>query len=134
MSASSPPSPPHPLFVNSLEKGLRVLLAFGASHPEMGVTEIAARTGLDKSAAQRFSNTLCALGYLAKNPRTRRYRPAIKCLDFAQAYLWTDALLKIASPRLIELGGRLGETVNLARIDGPDIVYEIGRASCRERV
>ncbi len=115
----------NPLFVNSLEKGLRVLRAFDAAHPEMGVTEIARRTALDKSAAQRFSNTLCLLGYLEKDPRSRRYRPAIRCLDLAQPYFWADALLRIASPRVIELGNQLGETVNLARIDGGDIVYVI---------
>jgi hypothetical protein len=48
----------HPLYVGSLEKGFRVLAAFGDDCAALGVTEIALRTGLDKSAAQRFSNTL----------------------------------------------------------------------------
>ena len=46
------------LFVGSLEKGMRVLAAFDHNHTAMGLTELAERTGLEKSAAQRLSNTL----------------------------------------------------------------------------
>ncbi len=33
---------------------------------------------MDKSATQRFTNTLVRLGYLNKDPTTRRYRPAVR--------------------------------------------------------
>ena len=51
------------LFVSSLEKGFRVLEAFREAPGDLGITEVALRTGLDKSAAQRFTNTLYQLGY-----------------------------------------------------------------------
>ena len=113
------------LFVGSLEKGMSVLSAFGQSHTAMGVTELAERTGLEKSAAQRMSNTLHKIGFLNKDPETRRYSPSIKLLELANAYLWSDPLVQLAMPKLIDLGHAFDERVNLARLDGQDIVYVI---------
>lgn len=113
------------LFVGSLEKGMRVLSAFGQSHTAMGLTELAERTGLEKSAAQRLSNTLHKIGFLNKDPETRRYSPSIKLLELANAYLWSDPLVQLAMPKLIDLGHAFNERVNLARLDGREIVYVI---------
>lgn len=113
------------LFVGSLEKGFRVLAAFGEDFPALGVTEIALRTGLDKSAAQRFSNTLHQLGFLEKDPTTRRYRPARKLMEFAYTYLRHSALGAVAMPRLIEAGGVYQTTVNLAERDDTDMIYTV---------
>src|SRR5688572_19818452 len=113
------------LFVASLEKGMRVMRAFDASRPELGLTEIAEIVGLDKSATQRLTNTLHKTGYLSKDPETRRFRPSLKFLELAFAYSWSDPLVQLAIPKLIELGRMLGERVNAARLDGSDIVYVI---------
>lgn len=116
---------PSALYVGSLEKGFRVLSAFGDSDAALGVTEIALRTGLDKSAAQRFSNTLHQLGYLEKEEQTRRYRPARKLMEFAFTYLRHSSLSAIAMPRLIEAGSIFMTTVNLAeRIDN-EMIYTV---------
>ena len=113
------------LFVGSLEKGMRVLAAFDQNHTAMGLTELAERTGLEKSAAQRLSNTLHKIGYLNKDPETRRYSPSIKFLELANAYWWSDPLIQLAMPKLIELGRRFHERINLARLDGQEIVYVV---------
>ena len=60
------------LLVQSVEKALRVLQAFDGGTRFLGLTEIAARCGVDKSAAQRFAHTLHLAGYLEKCPDTRR--------------------------------------------------------------
>jgi IclR family pca regulon transcriptional regulator len=113
------------LFVGSLEKGMRVLNAFGEQHTALGLTELASLTGLDKSAVQRLANTLHKIGYLHKDPESRRYSPSLKLLELGNAYLWADPLVQLAMPKLIELGRKLGERVNVARLDGTDIVYVI---------
>ena len=87
------------LFVASLEKGLRVLNAFRTHRQSLGITDIAQATNLDKSAAQRFTNTLHRLGYLEKDEQTRRYRPAIALMDFSYTYLQQDRLAEIAVAR-----------------------------------
>jgi IclR family pca regulon transcriptional regulator len=113
------------LFVGSLEKGMRVLSAFGERHRTLGLMEIASLTGLDRSAVQRLANTLHKTGYLNKDPETRRYSPSLKFLELGNAYLWSDPLVQLAMPKLIELGRKLGERVNVARLVGNEIVYII---------
>ena len=56
-----------------MEKGLRVLGAFGAGKQFMTLREIAEACGIDKSAAQRFTHTLAQLGYLDKCGDTKRF-------------------------------------------------------------
>jgi IclR family transcriptional regulator, pca regulon regulatory protein len=113
------------LFVASLEKGLRVLNAFSTHRESLGITDIALATNLDKSAAQRFTNTLHRLGYLEKDEQTRRYRPAISLMDFSYTYLQQDRLAEIAVARLIEAGKVFGTTVNLCVLVGTDILYTV---------
>ena len=115
----------HPLYVGSLEKGFRVLAAFGDDCAALGVTEIALRTGLDKSAAQRFSNTLHQLGFLEKDTSTRRYRPARKLMELAFTYLRHSSLGAAAMPRLIEAGAVYQTTMNLAERDDTSLIYTV---------
>lgn len=114
-----------PLFINSLEKGLSVLQAFSPENPEMSLGEIAQAAGCTKSSAQRLCHTLHLLGYLQKDEKTKHFSPTLKYLDFAWSYLHSDSLVRMATPRLIELGRKLQTTVNLAQLDGSDVVFTI---------
>ena len=112
-------------FVASLEKAMRVLEAFGSDRPRMGLTELAHVTGLDRSSVQRVTTTFHRLGYLDKDPATRRFSPSIRMTELANAYLWSDELVHRAMPRLIDLRQALGETINFSRLSGSDIVYTV---------
>lgn len=86
------PSGSDTLFVNSVEKGFCILDAFRQGQEKLGLrdlslTEISKLTGLDKSAVQRFTNTFVILGYLDKDPYSRRYSPANRLVDFFYTYL-----------------------------------------------
>lgn len=124
------PEKQNTLYVGALAKGLRLLRAFDESHTRLTLSELAARTGLDKSATQRFANTLHLEGMLDKDPRTRRYSPSHAWLQMAYAYCWSDTLVARAMPRLIELSQHLGETVNLAELSGDHIIY-VSRLPCK---
>ncbi|MHC5656261.1 IclR family transcriptional regulator [Stappia sp. ICDLI1TA098] len=108
----------------TLEKGLRVLQVFRGTHEGLSLTEITQRTGLEKSAAQRLTYTLHALGYLDRDEKTRRYAPGLKMLDLAYAYLIHDRLLERAMPRMLEASRSLNTTVNLGILDGCEVVYK----------
>lgn len=111
------------LYVGSLAKGMKLLRAFTEERPEMGLTELSHASGLDRSAVQRLANTLHIEGFLTRNPQTRRYRPSIQLMELSYVYLWSDSVVQLAAPKLIELGRELRLGVNLARPDGTDIVY-----------
>jgi DNA-binding IclR family transcriptional regulator len=110
------------LFVNSVEKAFRVLGAFGAAR-SMGLSEIAEASGLDRSAAQRFTHTLERLGYLRKDPRTRHYELTVRTLDLGYRYIRSSALVERAAPYLLDLSRATEEAVSLTVLDGIEIVY-----------
>jgi IclR family pca regulon transcriptional regulator len=112
-----------PLMVQSVEKAFRVLQAFDASTPTNGLTQLARRTGLDRSAVQRFLHTLEALGYLRRDKRTKQFALAVRTLDLAHRYITTDPLTALARPYLQHLQRATGETVNLSVLDGTEVVY-----------
>jgi len=114
------------LFVQSFATGLSVLDAFNAERREMSLPEIASAAGISKSAAQRFAHTLETLGMLTKDPASKRYSLSSRTLDLGYRYLQSHALLERASPYLLELNRRSGETVNLGEPAGLEMIY-IGR-------
>ncbi|MBV6305046.1 helix-turn-helix domain-containing protein [Candidimonas humi] len=111
------------LFNQSLEKGFAVIEAFGAEFPSMSLPEIAKATGITKSAAQRLAYTLEALGYLRKDPQTKRYSLAPKSLGFAYRYLLASPLVERANPYLLEVNRTIRETVNLSEPEGLEMVF-----------
>lgn len=118
------------IFVGSVSKAFRVLEAFTSQHQTLNLGEISALTGLDKSASQRFANTLYVLGYLRKEIDTRRYLLSPKALEIGLSYLRANGVAEPAAPFLREAARQCDETVNLTQLDGKEIVY-IGRIPSR---
>lgn len=112
-----------PLMVASVEKAFRVLNVFGPGRQELSLSQIAELTGLDLSGAQRFTHTLLALGYLGKNPDTRRLSLTPKALDLASHFLGGHRLVINAMPYLMHLSKETEETVNLTLLDGTEIIF-----------
>jgi IclR family pca regulon transcriptional regulator len=112
-----------PLFVQSVEKAMKVLTAFDGSKRQLSLSEIAAITELDTSAAQRFTYTLSALGYLVKDAATRKYELSVRLLDFTYHYLASSELANRAAPVLQKLARDTEEVCNLTVPDGVDIVF-----------
>ncbi len=111
------------LFNSSLEKGVSVLQAFDDGRPHLTLTQIAAVTGLEKSAAQRFTATLVTLGFLNKDPATRQYSLTSRVLQLGASYLRNHVLLERATPYLMEWNSQHGEAVNLAELEGTDVIF-----------
>jgi IclR family transcriptional regulator, pca regulon regulatory protein len=107
----------------SLERGLAILSAFKASTPELGITDLARALGLSRSTSHRYVSTLALLGYLDQNPTTRKYRLGPRVLDLGFAAINSMELRQISAPHLQALADETGHTVNMAILDGTDIVY-----------
>ena len=100
------------LMVNSVEKAFRVLSAFGRQHQTLNLSQVASETGMDVSAAQRFTHTLTRLGYLRKDAQTKRFELTAKTLDLG--YLTIHAATALAKGELKPgatafTAGKLGE-------------------------
>jgi DNA-binding IclR family transcriptional regulator len=109
--------------VQSVEKAMKVLTAFDGSKRQLSLSEISSLTGFDMSATQRFTFTLAALGYLFKDPDSRKYELSPRLLDFTYHYLTSNELVSRATPYLQQLGSETEEATNLTVLDDTDIVF-----------
>jgi IclR family pca regulon transcriptional regulator len=107
----------------SLERGLTILSSFKSARPLLGVSELARELGLSRSTTHRYVATLAALGYLEQDPPTRRYRLGPRVLDLGFSAINSMELREISVPHLQRLSDETGHTVNMAILDGADIVY-----------
>ena len=108
-------------FVQSLDRGLAVIRAFGAERPALTLSEVARETGLSRASARRFLHTLVELGYVATDGRSFTLRPSV--LELGYAYLSSLTLPEVAGPHLERLSEEVGESSSVAVLDPPDIVY-----------
>jgi len=111
------------LYVQSVEKAMKVLTAFDGTKRQLSLSEIASLTGFDMSATQRFTYTLSALGYLLKDADSRKYELSPRLLDFTYHYLTSNDLVSRATPYLQQLGSETEEATNLTVLDDTDIVF-----------
>jgi IclR family pca regulon transcriptional regulator len=111
------------LFVGSVEKAFQVLEAFRGTHRTMSMADIARAAELDRSATQRLVHTMEQLGYLRRLPDSALYGLAPKVLRLSYNYLRSRDLIDRASPYLLDISHRLGETSNLQELDGHEIVF-----------
>ena len=109
--------------VQSLERAFDLLEALSAGG-ELGVTELAHRTGLVPSTAHRLLSTLVARGYASQSPTTGRYMLGYKLLELTSGVQDRLGRLRTAArPHLEAIQSETGETTNLVVLEGRDVVY-----------
>ncbi len=109
--------------IGSVDRALEILNLFEERRPELGTTEIAQKTGLNKSTAAGLIRTLAFKGYLDQDPASRKYRLGLKIIERGSVVLGSMNLRRCATPHLQELHGRFDETVSLAVFDDGYMVY-----------
>src|ERR1700761_7649367 len=103
--------PPSDSYVQSFARGLGVIRAFTAEKPSQTLTEVAARTGLDRAGARRILLTLAQLGYVYQEGR--QFRLTARTLDLGYAYLSTTPLWNLAEPIMEELVAEVHESCSI---------------------
>jgi len=110
-------------YSQSLERGLAILSAFRSGRPDLGISDLAREVGLGRSTTHRYVSTLAALGYLQQDRTSRKYRLGPRVLDLGFSAINSMELRELAAPHLQQLSDDTGFTVNMAILDGVDIVY-----------
>ena len=113
------------LFVDSVGKAFEVLEAFTSDQLDLGLVDIMSRTGLNKSAAQRYTYTLSKLGYLQKDVSTKRYTLSNKVLESANNFLSVDTLVNTATPHILELRRQIGMRIGMGCLFENSAMYLI---------
>lgn len=109
--------------LSTVSNAARVLKAFLDGEGELGVSELSRRLGLGKSSIHRVLTTLVAEGLLVHDPTTRTYRLSLVLCELGEAAKANVNLHTAATPVLEELRNATGETVQVAVLDGTEVVY-----------
>jgi IclR family pca regulon transcriptional regulator len=114
--------------VQSLVRGLAVIRAFDADHPELTLSEVARRADITRAAAGRFLRTLEQLGYVRASTAAAtgvgaRFSLTPRVLELGFSYLSALSIPEVVQPHLERLSREVDESVSAAVLDGDDIVY-----------
>jgi IclR family pca regulon transcriptional regulator len=105
--------------VGTLARGLDILELFAGDSPELTQTEISERLGLPVPTVHRLVKLLTERGWLVRDSRSRRLRVGLGAARLLPAVRLPD----LARDPLRAMADRTGETVNLATLDGSEVLY-----------
>jgi DNA-binding IclR family transcriptional regulator len=100
--------------VSTVGKAASLLELFTMAEPEIGLSELARRAGLDKATARRLLVALAAHRLIEQEPASRRYRLGAGLSRLARIRDANFPFARIAMPVMKELAVETGETVHLS--------------------
>ncbi len=125
--------------VKSASRALEVIELFGVHRHPLSVTEIATALGIPQSSSSVLLHALSSIGFVTRDPRTRKYAPGIRSVFLGN---WIhdaifpggsllgalDALSRDASAN-VRLGVRSGTHVRYVHVSWPENAAERLRLS-----
>lgn len=106
--------------VQSVERTFTLLESLARAPRPLGVSELAAESGLSLGTIHRLLQTLVGLGYVRQDA-TRTYALGVGLVRLGDRA--TAGLATWARPLMEDLARELGESVNLATVEGDRVVY-----------
>src|SRR6201996_6019171 len=113
-------------FVESLDRGLRLLQVFGERPAPMSLSEIAKLAELPRATARRILFTLQHGGFVSSDGKQFALTPHV--LTLAGSFLRSNQLVSVLQPVLDRISVEAQEISSLAVLDGDDVVF-IARAT-----
>nr|WP_256376853.1 IclR family transcriptional regulator C-terminal domain-containing protein [Diaphorobacter sp. HDW4A] len=115
--------------MQSLARGLQVLLAFSEKQNPSSVAEIARRTALDRAVVRRCIHTLECLDMVRRDGT--KYLLDANVLNLGHAYFSSIELVQRAQPSLDALSEAVHTNCALAMLSRSDVVYLVRSQSRR---
>lgn len=109
--------------LSSVTNAARLLKQFSARDREFGVSELARRLGLGKSTVHRLLVTLAEQDLVEQDEFTGKYRLGLAIYDLGAAVATGLDLHEAIMPSMEQLRAATGETVQVAVLDGRQVVY-----------
>jgi DNA-binding IclR family transcriptional regulator len=106
--------------LNSVEKAIKILLAFRVQRPSWGVRELSTHLGFSPATTQRLLQTLKEYGFVYQDSGTRQYRLGHIYFQFLDTLQQTYSITQTALPLMTALLSRTRETVYLNVIEDSD--------------
>lgn len=102
---------------------MRLLKAFSEQEVEIGISDLAMRLGVAKSTIHRLAVTLVTENMLEQNPESGKYRLGIALFRLGALVRHRMDVSIEARHLLRDLREKANETVHLAVLDEPEIMY-----------
>ncbi|MED9904928.1 MAG: IclR family transcriptional regulator [Lachnospiraceae bacterium] len=109
--------------MKTVRKALEILELMLDYQKEIGITEMAAMIGINKSTVCKIMLVLQEYGYVVKNPLTSKYHLGNKFITFSTKVMSEMKIRDVAKPYIDKLAEITGETINLAIISGTKTMY-----------
>ncbi|MEV4564578.1 IclR family transcriptional regulator C-terminal domain-containing protein [Nonomuraea sp. NPDC049419] len=108
-------------FLQSLARGLAVMVALGSARGGVTLAGCAKVTGLPRATVRRAVQALERLGYAAA--RGTRFTLLPRVLELGYAHLSGLTFREIVQPHLADLAARVDESASVAVLSGDDVLY-----------
>ena len=113
-------------FVESLDRGLRLLQTFGSTSGPMTLSDLARAADLPRATARRILFTLAGGGFVSTDGKLFTLTPHV--LTLAASYLRSSQVVTVLQPVLDRIATSAQEISSLAVLDGDEVVF-IARGS-----
>lgn len=101
-------------FATTLARGIELLRCFSPEQPVLGNKELAQQLKLPRPTVSRLVYTLVAMGYLAQDQDSGRYRLGSAVLSLGYPLLEMLSVRQRARPAMLELAQEVGGSVAIA--------------------
>ena len=109
--------------VKSLARAMRVLECFTVEQPELGISEIAKRLGMQKSTVFNILSTFQKTGYICQNPETNKYYLGVKILHLGYIVNHHMGLRDVFLPYLTKITEATHEVCYFGILDNNEVLY-----------
>ncbi len=119
--------------INAIRRAMNALEQLAAARYGLSVTELANAARLSKATVFRILASLQSAGYVEQEPQSQRYRLTLRIASLAFAFIDTMGFEDICQPYLTELARETGELVQLAVVQGDEMIF-VAKAEGNQRV
>lgn len=109
--------------VQAVTRALFLLEILAREDSPISISELAKKAQLKLATTHRLLSTMMNRGFIEQDPVSLRYYLGIKTFEIGNAALNVNDLRTISRPFLKSLAQRTNETINLAILDGAEVVY-----------
>lgn len=114
---------PEGIKVKSLYKAVQLLFYFTDEEREIGVTELASKSGLLKSSVHNILSTYEECGLVKRNPNTNKYQLGVRVLELSSQFYRNNDVRQIMHPCMAAIANQEEECVYLAVMHDTEVVY-----------
>ena len=109
-------------FVNSLAKGLNLLMCFTNHHPMWSLSELAKANDMNLPTARRYLHTFAKLGFMIKDETTKTFHLTSKTLRLGGWVIESMGIKDRLMPHMKAIRNDLDVTTHCAVLEGKELV------------